>query len=83
MPACHFINIFQREADIVWREQNTTYYVGLTLEYIYKVTSGHEVIKWSETLSDRKSITTTMRMPVMDVAFPRQGHGVSRDDNEW
>jgi hypothetical protein len=24
-----------------------------------------------------------MRMPVMDVAFPRQGHGVSRDDNEW
>jgi hypothetical protein len=50
------VMLFRLEAivEAVLREQNTTYYVGLTLEYIYKVTSGHEVIKWSETLSDSR-----------------------------
>jgi hypothetical protein len=35
-------NELEAIVEAVLREQNTTYYVGLTLEYIYKVTSGHE-----------------------------------------
>lgn len=55
------VMLFRLEAivEAALREQNTTYYVGLTLELvgshnIYKVTSGHEVMKWSETLSDSR-----------------------------